>query len=179
MTRYDVKKEYFEWLCDLACKNKYSNHISYKKLLTYLHSKAFRYSIPRDENRAEDGLDLRHRFVYELGYDYEVEYYIDGPCSVLEMMTALALKCEEIMDDPRVGDRTRQWLWGMIVNLGLGSMNDDRFDKTYVDEVIECFLDRDYDPDGTGGLFTIRNCECDLRDMEIWHQLCWYLDSIA
>ena len=37
---------------------------------------------------------------------------------------------------------------------------------------------REYAPDGRGGLFTIRNCEEDLRKVEIWYQLCWYLDTI-
>ena len=179
MTKYDVNNEYFEWLCDLACRNRYSNQISYKKLLTCLHSTPFRYLIPMDENRAEDGLELRYRFVYENDYTDDVEMYIDGPCSVLEMMVSLSLKCEEIMDDAQIGDRTRQWFWGMIANLGLGSMTDDNYNRRYVINTVEQFLDREYEPDGVGGLFTIRNCDYDLRDVEIWHQLCWYLDTIT
>jgi hypothetical protein len=95
------------------------------------------------------------------------------------MMVALALACEEdIMDNTSYGNRTGQWFWGMIVNLGLGSMTDGRYDERRVDEIIDRFLDRDYEPNGEGGLFTIRHCDRDLRDVEIWHQLCWYLDSI-
>ena len=94
------------------------------------------------------------------------------------MMLALAIRCEEtIMDDPKVGNRTKQWFWGMVTNLGLGSMTDDRFDRRFVDDVVERFLDRRYEPDGTGGLFTVRNCRYDLRKVEIWYQVCWYLDS--
>jgi hypothetical protein len=105
---------------------------------------------------------------------------LDGPCSVLEMMIALAIRCEEtIMDDPDIGDRTRQWFWGMIINLGLGGMTDANFDPDFVDDSVLRFLNRDYEPDGRGGLFTIRNCHRDLRDVEIWYQLCWYLDSIT
>ena len=113
----------------------------------------------------------------------EYEIIIDAlekPCSVLEMMVALSLRCEEeIMDDPNIGDRTRQWFWGMVVSLGLGAMHDDRFDKKYVDETIERFLKRKYEYDGRGGLFTIKDSNRDLREVEIWYQLCWYLDSIA
>ena len=113
-------------------------------------------------------------------YDDEVLDILDGPCSVLEMMIALAIRCEEnIMDDPNIGDRTSQWFWGMVVNLGLGSMVDCRFDKQFVDETIRIFLNRKYAPNGNGGLFTIRDCDKDLRKVEIWHQLCWYLDKIV
>ena len=67
----------------------------------------------------------------------------------------------------------------MIRNLGLGSMTDVNFDDDYVKDRIEIFLYREYEPDGKGGLFTIKNCDIDLRTVEIWTQLCWYIDSIA
>lgn len=178
--RYRIREEYFDWLYELVCKQRYSNRISYKKLLTHLHNTVFRYSILKDQNRAEDGICLRYRFTDEYYSIRDAEKYLKGPCSVLEMMVALAVRCEEnIMDDPNIGDRTGQWFWEMIGNLGLGSMNDTRFDIVYVDEVISKFLDRKYSPDGRGGLFTIKNCDCDLRKVEIWYQLCWYLDSIT
>ena len=79
------------------------------------------------------------------------------------------------MDDPLLGDRTGQWFWNMIRSLGLGGMYGNRFDIQEADYIIERFLDREYEPDGRGGLFTITDCEDDLRDVEIWHQLWWYL----
>lgn len=177
-----VNDEYFEWLLDLVCGKRYSKQISFRKLITRLHSIEFLYIIPRDQNRAEDGMDLRYRYALQCDrYNYEpILDCLTGPCSVLEMMVALAIQCEEsIMDDPSIGDRTSQWFWGMIANLGLGGMYDERFDRQYVDETIERFLNRDYEPDGTGGLFKIRHCDVDLRDVEIWYQLCWYLDTIT
>ena len=149
----------------------------------HLHNTEFRYVIPRDQNRADDGIDLRYRFAMEKDSECPVDVImdiLDGPCSVLEMMVALAIRCEEtIMDDASIGDRTSQWFWGMINNLGLGSMVDDRFDRKIFERVIERFLEREYSPDGKGGLFRIRDCHRDLRDVEIWYQLCWYLDSIV
>jgi hypothetical protein len=104
---------------------------------------------------------------------------LDRPCTVLEMMIALALRCEEdTMDDPLMGDRTGQWFWRMIVSLGLGAAVDGRFNPKPINAIIERFLNREYEPNGKGGLFTIKNCEYDLRTVEIWIQLCWYLDSI-
>ena len=178
-----LNNEYFDWMFDIVCADRFSKDISYRKLLMYLHNTTFRYSIKRDSNRADDGVGLRYRFAISKGYDETLDkpihYYIAEPCSVLEMILALARRCEEnIMDDTAYGNRTGQWFWGMITNLELGSMTDDQFDKLYVEKIIERFLNREYEPNGKGGLFTIRNCDCDLRDVEIWFQLCYYLDSI-
>lgn len=174
MARNDIKKYYFEWLCSLVCENRFSKSTTYSRLLTRLHETEFTYLIAMDQNRAENGIALRWRFHCETGY-----YVRDNdPCSVLEMMVALAIACEEFMDDPNVGNRTGQWFWAMIVNLGLGSMVDYRFDDDYVDEVICRFLYREYEPNGRGGLFTVKNCKYDLRTVEIWNQMCWYFGTI-
>ena len=165
-----LQEEYFEWLCNLVCGERYASEISYRKLLAYLHHTEFTWLLPNDQNRAEDGINLRYRFTEEL----------PGSCSVLEMMIGLAIRCEEwIMHNPNYGNRTRQWFWSMISSLGLGNMHDERYDEAYVKQIVVRFLNREYQPDGRGGLFTIRNCEYDLRDVEIWYQLCWYLDGIA
>lgn len=176
----DICNRYFEWLVCKIGGDLYRGQASFNQLFYRLHEIPFRYVLLRDENRVKDGIELRYRFVRENGYPAEVEYELDGPCSVLEMMVALAIYCEEsIMDDPLIGDRTPQWFRNMIVNLGLGSMTDDRFDIAYVDTVIDRFLDRQYDPDGQGGLFTVRHCNYDLRDVEIIYQLYWHLDELV
>lgn len=177
MTRPYVVDSYFNWLCDLVCGQRYSKSISYRKLLHHLYETEFTYLIPRDKNRAEDGIDLRWRFSRECNPHLGAG---KRPCSVLEMMVALSIRCEEdYMDDPEIGDRTGQWFWGMIASLGLGSMNDDRYDEQFVDDVIQRFLNREFEPDGRGGLFTVRNCPYDLRTVEIWYQLCYFLDTIV
>lgn len=173
-----INNEYFEWLCELIDSRRFSRQVSYRQLLVHLHNVEFTSLNPRDENRADDGIQLRRRF--SLYRDaITLSEHIHGPCSVLEMMVALAIRCEEtIMDDTAMGDRTGQWFWGMIHNLGLSPMKDSNFDRNFVDDVIARFLNREYEPDGRGGLFTVRNCAYDMRDVEIWCQLSWYLDSI-
>ena len=176
----NISDEYLEWLIDIVCRGRFSKEITYRKLLCKLYDIPFRYFIGRDSNRAEDGLDLRYRFSYVNRYEDRARWIDDRPCSVLEMMIALAIRCEEsIMDDPQLGDRTGQWFWGMITNIGLGSMTDDRFDSEYVEEKIDCFLNREYEPNGKGGLFTVKNRDCDMRKVEIWYQLCYFLDTIT
>lgn len=106
-------------------------------------------------------------------------YDIKGPCRVLEMLTALSIKCEEhIMSNPKYGDRTSLWFWGMIESLGLMDMIDTCFDADYVDFVLDRLENRKYRKNGSGGLFTIHDTRCDMRNVEIWKQMCWYLDEI-
>lgn len=174
-----INDEYFDWLCELVDSKRFSKHVSYRKLLMHLHNIEFTWIIPLDDNRADDGVQLRRKFALRRN-DITLRRYLTGPCSVLEMMVALAVRCEEwIMDDTQMGNRAGQWFWGMIHNLGLSPMTDSKFDRDFIDDVIARFLNRDYEPDGRGGLFTIRNCSEDLRTVEIWCQLSWYLDSIT
>ena len=173
-----VNDEYFEWLCGLVDLARYSRNVSYRKLLMHLHLIEFKWFIPFDDNRADDGIQLRRHFSLDRG-DESLQRYLGGPCSVLEMMVALAVRCEDwIMDDADLGNRTGQWFWGMVRNLGLSGMTDSEFDRDAVDIIIARFLRREYSPDGRGGLFTVKNCDRDMRTVEIWSQLSWYLGSI-
>lgn len=178
MFRDQIINDYFEWLWNfIKCRG----HSQNRKIITLLHNIEFRYSIPMDANREADGIDLRYRFITEVGIpkNYQEVYgYLDGPCSVLEMMIALAIRCEEsIMDDPDIGDRTSEWFWLMMKNLGLDYMSDRKFDRDIAEEKISIFLDRRYKRNGEGGLFVV-NGRRDLRKVEIWYQMCWYLDTI-
>lgn len=179
MTHDIVRNEYFEWLCGLISE---CFHVDrYNLLLQYLFDKDFVYILEMDGNRLEDGVDLRSRFAYEKEYDdaWVCERLEHRRCSVLEMMVALSLRCEEhIMGDSELGDRTGLWFGKMIENLELDRADDDNFSEYYADNIIERMLKRQYEPDGRGGLFTVENCTRDLRQVEIWYQLCWYLNTI-
>lgn len=144
----------------------------------HLHNIEFTWFIPHDDNRADDGIQLRRRYALAME-DVRLARCLTGPCSVLEMMVALASRCEEIMDDALMGNRTGQWFWGMIHNLGLSPMTDSKFNRDTVDDIIARLLNREYEPDGRGGLFTVRHCTHDMRTVEIWCQLSWYLGSIT
>ena len=173
----ELQKRYFDWMYARVMSPRYS----YRKLLNRLNEIPFTYILPMDENRKEDGLDLRYRFGHENGIsDKEIANRLDiSECSVLEMMVALAIHCEEnIMDDPEFGDRTGKWFCEMLGNLGLSSMDDQRYNQQYVDAHIDIFLHRRYDPDGRGGLFHLRRCTEDLRNVQIWYQMNWYLNEI-
>lgn len=183
MNRHEIKNAYFEWLYEWVAGDRYHRDISYRKLLMRLHNTEFISIIRNDQNRAEDGENLRYRFAKNKIVDEPVDYILEclaGPCSVLEMMIALANRCEEdYMDDPAYGNRMGQWFWGMITNLNLGSMIDIQYDKDRVDEILYKFLHRKYDSDGRGGLFRVRNSTIDMRKIEIWYQMCYFLDAFV
>lgn len=176
-----IKNEYFEWLYDYACHGRVNDRISYRKLFMYLHDTEFTFTIDTDYNRAYDGMCLRRRFAKTKNprdYEYILDI-LDGPCSVLEMLLALAIRFEEeIMDDPRYGDRVKQWFWMMLKNMNINMMMDSHFDREYVEECIYIMLHRQYKSDGRGGLFYLPGCKDDLRKFEIWTQLCWFSNTI-
>ena len=172
----DVREQYFNWMYDMVFTKRTP---SYVRLLRYLNSQEFTYNIRLDGNRADDGLYLRYRFKQENHLRaVDVDRCLTGKCSVLEMMVALCLRIEEdIMDDPK-GNRIHKWFHVMLKSLGLLDMDDAYFDERYTDKVITRFLNREYEPNGAGGLFRIKDCPYDLRSVEIWYQMCWYFDSI-
>ena len=181
--REEIQDQYLEWIYDLvldrSCDVK--PQYAYDKLIRELYSIEF-YSINEmDGNRISDGIHLRYTFGCNMGYtDREVILYLDNrPCSVLEMMTALANRCEsQIMTNESYGDRTRKWFRKMLMSLGLHGMNNMSFDKEVVDRVIERFLDREYEYSGKGGLFALRHPDRDQRGLDIWAQMCDYLYEI-
>ena len=177
MTR-DINRDYFEWLCSMI-NNSRSVRRSYGKLLEYLHHTEFTFVIPMDENRCIDGANLRYRFGEERGIDGPViaSCLDNQPCSILEMMVALAVRCEEtIMGQPGKNVPGR-WFWMMINSLGLFEMTDKNFDDEYVNYVVWRFLDREYDRDGKGGIVYIPGTREDMRSMEIWYQMMRYLSE--
>ena len=180
MTRYELNNRYFEWMYDKVIRNALKQVKSYKKLFTYLHGVDFNYILDMDSNRAEDGVDLRYRFAYEQDIDPRLAAtYLDNrPCSVLEMIIALAIRCEEdIADDPEIGDRTSNWFWDMMSSLGLQYFDDEWYDEKQIATIVDKFLYRKYARNGKGGLFCIPGIDKDMRSAEIWYQAMWYFDT--
>lgn len=179
ITRAGLNKAYFIWLRGVVFEN--SHWRNYRRLLRKLFDTEFVFSIAEDGNRADDGVELRYRFCREKGVPQAAAAaeLDDRPCSVLEMMAALAIRCEgHIMSDPEYGNRTDVWFFAMIRSLGLSEMTDELFDEDRVEAALTRMMDRAYRPNGRGGLFTVQNPKRDLRSVEIWMQMCWYLDEI-
>lgn len=179
-----MEADYQDWLFDLASEWFFARYgrKPYNRLILHLYSKPFICPFYNDKNRASDGIELRMNFIdtNQYGYTYrDVYLYLNKPCSMLEMMIALAKRCEDhIMGDPDIGDRSYIWFTNMIETMGLDSMDDMNYDDNYVDQVIFNVLNRKYEKNGSGGLFRINDPEKDMRQVEIWYQMNWYLDEL-
>ena len=172
----EILNDYFEWLCSIVKRDRVTKR-SYRKLLSFLHSEKFIYVDEYDSNRAADGEQLRWRYVYEAKGCEDI-LDCEEPCTVLEMLIALSFQMENIMEGSDADYSVGYWFWMMLTNLELDKMIDSKFDKHEAYEKIHIFMHRDYEPNGIGNIFVIDNCRTDLRDVEIWWQMCWYLDSI-
>ena len=173
---------YLEWMGQLVNCDGVFESVDYIRLFNYLNRVEFVYQLPMDHNRASDGVELRYRFKQATGESADpvlVAFFGDKTCSVMEMIAALALRCEEtIMCDGEIGDRTGVWFWGMICSLGIQDMTNKTFNEPYVSEVLSKWMNRDFQPSGEGSLFTVTNTRLDLRDVDIWYQMNWYLETI-
>lgn len=170
-----IEEEFFEWIYQFVGGR------GYRKLLHILYDQEFFTTDPLDDNRLVDGIQLRYRFGYEANIPKSVmnKKFDTNTCSILEMMLALAIRMEDdIMGDPDYGDRTIMWFWMMIKSLGLYDMKDDNIDYDYIHHTIARFLNKDYEYDGSGSLFTVKNINKDMRDLDIWYQMCLFSDSI-
>lgn len=176
MTEFEIKNRYFNWLLSLihVSDNKYSI------LLEKLHDIEFRYmkNIPMDENREADGLAMRYNFGYICGYDEELisNALCDKGCTVLEMLIALANREENILSNSMVNDRIDIWFSTMLVNLKLDKYDNQHYNDEDVTRIIDIWLDRRYDRCGRGNIYFLPNPEEDLRTIDIWTQMMWFID---
>ena len=158
---------YTDWLYETAENwlSKCSRN-SYHHAIVRLEHATFNSRIERDMNRVQDALALWKSIT---GMNDETL----PEASILEVMISLALRCEnEIMHEPRLGDRTHLWFWMMFASLGLNEMYDENYNASYVNDVINKLNTRRYAKNGRGGLFTVQSHpEIDMRKIEVWYQM--------
>ena len=182
MDSREIIESYFQWLTDMVCTKQEKR--DYDKLLRLLFGITFRFTMDRDANRAADGVDMRSKFTDDNDIDFETRHNaITGPCSVLEMLVGLADRAafsmidEDLIDD----DNPTHWIfWIMMSNLGLVRLKNADFSHSRAVKHIDTFMDRKYADNGArGGLFVVKDATEDLRDIEIWYQMCWFINSIS
>ncbi|HSQ89899.1 hypothetical protein [Romboutsia sp.] len=169
-----IVEEYFKWLCDYVKHGKYRNR---NKLLEKLHNINYTYFVDFDRNRLNDGLNMRRYFSEDTGYD-DILYW-NSKCSVLEMLVGLAVQMQNMTEDNSDRFKACNWFWEMVNNLELSSMTNNKYDETYVEHVIDIFMNRKYKRNGMKyNVFIINNTYDDLTKVELWYQMCWYIDDV-
>jgi hypothetical protein len=161
---------YFNWLCAKVIQlENPTPSLKYDKLLKTLHDTEYVWLIPGDDDRAEDGVELRWNFLQESGLKTLSVWEI-LPCSMLEMLVAFSKRAEFATDVSHV-----EWFWEFIQNLGLSDFNDAAESYDPIPEILYTFIWRQYDYAGNGGLFPIEHSVHDQRETEVWYQFCDYL----
>jgi hypothetical protein len=161
---------YFNWLCAKVVNMKELPDPFYWELLKKLHKTEYVWMMSGDDNRAEDGKELRRDFIFQAEIPDDPYWRIALGCSMLEMLIAFSRRAEFQDDTP-----AHQWFWEFIDNLGLTDNHDENFDEEYVEMVLYELIWRTYKPDGSGGLFPIMHPSGDQKEIEIWYQFCEYL----
>lgn len=180
MNDMDLYGEYYNWLLN---KIEFGNFTElYIGLLRRMFGTAYFSALPIDENRASDGKDLRYFFCEETGYNLDdLNFAVGDSCTVLEMLIAFAdLIANKELGDAEKGDRTPDWFWRMVKNLGLLDYPGEYLPlelRLEVTTIIQNWLNRNINYDGSGGLFPLKNPPGDERKVEFLYQMRAYLNE--
>lgn len=169
-----LDERYFDWLYGQVCSVRAKNPSrTYRNLLDILYTKEYVWLVPNDDNRLEDGRDLRLEFLEteEILVSGRDSLWLDLGCSVLEFLVGVSRRLEFETDV-----NSDIWFWELLDNLGLSGMNDRvAIDKEEVDYVLDRLIWRTYEYNGGGGLFPLVYPERDQREVEVWYQLSAYI----
>lgn len=169
-----IENVYFSWLCSkVDSVDVPTPSTTHWKLLKELHTFEFVWLLPGDDNRAEDGLDLRREFLYQSQFE-EDQYWMNTGCSILEMLIAFSRRAEFATNLD-----AHEWFWIFLVNLGLDEISDaSNKNGTKISDILDQFVWRTYNRDGSGGMFPLDNPEQDQRKIELWYQFCsWIIEK--
>lgn len=167
---------YYSWLFDWI--DVYPRRKQYMLLIKDLHKKKFQWFVPNDDNRAFEGKNLRERFCEEEDIDFD-EFNFENEVSMLELILALAFRCDSIMADSIDNVSIGDWFWRLLSNIELDKFTDDEYyslgGSYEVDRILDRVINRTYERSGKGGLFPLKRVKKDQRKVELWYQMCQYL----
>lgn len=133
-----------------------------------------------EEDRAMDGKALRDRFLIE--FDETPDKIPQGPCRVLEMLIAFAIRIDTIIYDHVMGHRPYDILEMFLINLGFSELTDTEIqpikDAGYIDARIDNWINHHITPDGQGGLFRFPKPAYTINSLTNWDQMNkWIIDT--
>lgn len=146
---------YFEWLLSqVECD---------EQLGELLDAMTYSWHFILDENRSAGGLELRK--IYGLEYSVDLDDVKTGPCSVLEMFVALAMRFSENADIS-----VSKAFHEMISNLQ--EVNSNSLKVT-----IQEWMNGNFSPDGYGSPFILQYYTGDARDLDVWTLMTIYISE--
>jgi len=164
---------YFTWLySQVATVEVRHPSRTYWQVLRVLYKKEFVWLIPNDDNRIEDGKDLRYEFIDDVGVPNVDDGWVNLGCSMLELFIGLSRRLSfEAEGEPE------QWFWRLMENLDLEKYNDNMpLPESKVDNILDQVIWRTYSKTGRGGLFPLKKgSRKDQREVELWYQLSEYV----
>ena len=165
-----VEIDYYVWLTQ---KIDIPNGKRYLDLFERMHNTEFVWTVANDDNRLQDGLDLRGEFLDTSGGEMDL-----GGATVLEVLIALSRRLAFVASGNR---HPRHWAWTLLKNLGLQRYADPLTSRDIdrVDSIIHDLIWRNYHADGRGGFFPLTNPDTDQRKVEIWYQLNAYVAEMT
>lgn len=161
-----IEVAYFNWLCaKVLDKNSQDYHV----LMEILFTHEFVWLVPADKHRAADGEELRQDFLRKI--HSRKPLLPMSPCSIFEMLFAFAKRASFQTDMP-----TRTWFWTFLRNLGLEEFKEvSESDVPIIEDILNTFTWRIYEPNGSGGIFPMPQTMNDQRNVELWYQFHEYL----
>ena len=169
-----LEELYFQWLYGQIGSVKQRNRArSYWQLARVLHKREFIWFVPNDDNRVEDGRELRYEFARVSGNDDVSEEWFEVGCSFLEMLIALSRRLAfESEGEPA------DWFWTLVdknLHIRVNDRDWTRDHERDINNIVDRVIWRRYSRTGVGGLFPLKHTTLDQRKVEIWYQLSAYL----
>jgi hypothetical protein len=162
-----IDHDYYEWLISQIAV---PNNKSYNDLFERMHNSEFVWTVPRDDNRVQDGLDLRGQYLNEFGR--RGSRLNLGGVTLLEILISLSRRVAFT-----AGGNEREWAWRLLENLHLNKASDPLIGKKAerVEETLYALVWRTYQWDGQGGFFPLKHAVEDQTKVEIWYQMNAYV----
>lgn len=161
---------YYKYLMDTY--NIY--RMRYSNLLFQLFNTPFAAVLIRDENRVSDGEDIRVRFFNHMGLSGSFNGH---DVSILEVILALSDRVDREYTGNPLDPHPEIIFWELLGNLGVDKFDNNHYNSVEIDEILAIWINREFDFNGNGSLFPLKNPEEDQTCVELWGQCMAYLSE--
>lgn len=140
-----------------------------------MHQVEFTPLVEFDENRVAVAAGLRNEFQHYAGSlgPGELADLMEPNASVFEVLIGLAGQADDM-----IPLSIQTWFHTFIENLGLDRYPDEYLERRSdapVERIIHNFNNRQYRPNGRGGIFPLKHPREDQREVELWYQMGLYM----